>query len=185
MDNVDLIITQALSGDQAAYTKLYNHFKRDVKMTLLTIVKDDDLAAELLQVTFIKAFERLDTYEPISFKFWLKTIATNVAIDHIRASKTGVSNVGLELDDPLDYRQLFSGEKNPEQQVIEKEDIVYMTMAFEKLRTDYRMVLELKYNQDLTYEEIAEIMGKPPGTIKSLLHKAKQRISSIFRELTN
>ena len=92
-EDEDLLIQQAKLGKQDAFTELYDRHHKLIRYIIYDIVKNEDVADDLLSVTFTKAFSRLESYvNPISFEMWLKTIAINTAIDYIRSSKNEKQN---------------------------------------------------------------------------------------------
>ena len=92
-----ILIEQAKHGDNKAFDQLYERYHRLIRYIIFDIVKDDELTQDLLSNTFIKAFSKLSSYvNPISFEAWLKTIAVNTTIDHIRATKDLCKNFSID-----------------------------------------------------------------------------------------
>lgn len=178
------LIKQAKEGKQAAFTKLYEKYKSTIRTTILQVVKNNDVADDLLSVTFHKAFSKIDSYvNHISFEMWLKTIAINTAIDYIRSSKNEKQNHYIDSED--NYIQLDSNDLSPEEVIMKQETVEQLKVALHKLRSKYRNILELRYFKGLSYEELATELGVPIGTVKSDLNKAKKRLREFFDNINN
>ena len=94
------LIKQAKEGNQLAFTKLYEKYKQIIYVTIYRIVNNKDAADDLLSITFVKAFSKLDSYVTnISFEMWLKTIAINSSIDYIRRTKKESANYWIDDSD--------------------------------------------------------------------------------------
>ena len=178
------LIKQAKEGKQSAFTKLYEKYNRIIYNTIYRIVNNKDAADDLLSVTFIKAFSKLESYvNNISFEMWLKTIAINTAIDYIRSSKNEKQNHYIDSED--NYIQLDSNDLSPEEAIMKQETVEQLKVALHKLRSKYRNILELRYFKGLSYEELATELGVPIGTVKSDLNKAKKRLREFFDNINN
>lgn len=183
-EDENLLIEQAKLGKQDAFTELYNRNHKLIRYLIYDIVKNDDVADDLLSITFTKAFARIDSYiNPISFRMWLKTIAVNSAIDYIRSTKNEKQNHYLDSED--NYIQLDNNDLSPEEEIIKRELVEQLKVALRKLRFKYRNILELRYFKGLSYEELAEELGVPVGTIKSDLNKAKKKLREFFNNIHN
>lgn len=178
-----ILIDQAKHGDQRAYSKLYKQYYNLLRYIIFDLVKNEDITKDLISTTFTKAFQKIDSYiNPISFEAWLKTIAVNTVIDHIRSTKNLQSNISIDNEDNLIQLPTLS---NPEIDFINSQSVEYLKIALSKLRTKYRRLLEEKYFNNLSYEELSVKLGIPVGTVKSDLHKAKRKLKYYFQKLTN
>lgn len=177
------LIEQAKQNNQKAFTELYNRHHRLIRYVIYDLVKNDELTADLLSVTFTKAFKKIDSYvNPISFEAWLKTIAVNTVIDHVRANKDQLRN--YSIDNEESSIQLEATEIDPETEIIKYESVELLKMALKKLRSKYRNLLELRYFKNLSYEELSAELGIPVGTVKSDLNKAKHRLRQFYQKLS-
>lgn len=183
--NVELDLVQRIKqGDESAFTILYNHHYKLIRYIISTFTKDDHVIDDLTSITFTKAFQKIESYvNPISFEMWLKTIANNTAIDYIRKMKDQQGN--QSIDEPDNYLQLPSTFTDPEQKIINSENLEQLKQAMTLLRSKYRELIELRYYKNYTYEQLADHFGVPQGTIKSDLHKAKKRLRHFFHEISN
>lgn len=178
-----ILIEQAKHGDNKAFNQLYERYHRLIRYIIFDIVKDDELTQDLLSNTFIKAFSKLSSYvNPISFEAWLKTIAVNTTIDHIRATKDLCKN--FSIDNETNTIQLEETAPDPESDMIKTENIELLRIALSRLRSKYRNLLELRYYQGLSYDQLSVKLGIPIGTVKSDLNKAKRRLRGIFHKLS-
>ena len=178
-----ILIEQAKHGDNKAFNQLYERYHRLIRYIIFDIVKDDELTQDLLSNTFIKAFSKLSSYvNPISFEAWLKTIAVNNTIDHIRATKDLCKN--FSIDNETNTIQLEETAPDPESDMIKTENIELLRIALSRLRSKYRNLLELRYYQGLSYDQLSVKLGIPIGTVKSDLNKAKRRLREIFHKLS-
>lgn len=183
-EDEDLLIEQAKLGKQDAFTELYNRHYKLIRYIIYDIVKNDDVADDLLSITFTKAFARINSYvNPISFEMWLKTIAVNSSIDYIRSTKNEKQNHYIDSED--NYVQLDSNDLTPEEAMMKEETAEQLKVALRKLRYKYRNIIELRYFKGLSYEELAEELSVPIGTVKSDLNKAKKKLREFFNNINN
>lgn len=172
-------IEKAKQGDQRSFTYLFNRYYNLVKYVVYGIVKNESIAEEIVSTTFTKAFQRISTYvNYISFEMWLKKIASNSAIDYIRHVKNDEDL--YYVDDELNYIQLESQEFDPESTMVGSEDREILLDKLARLRSTYRNALEMRYLRGMSYKDISETLGRPIGTIKSDLFKAKQKLKRFY-----
>lgn len=183
MKDENALIDQAKRGDEAAFTELYNKYRNLIRYIIWDLVKDSDLTEDLLSITFTKAFEKIQMYtNPISFQAWLKTIAVNTVIDWIRINKKKqILEDSLNADDNTIQ---LEGDTTPESELIMSESISNLKVALSKLRAKYRKLLELRYFENMSYEELSAELDIPIGTIKSDLNKAKKRLKTFYQTIS-
>jgi RNA polymerase sigma factor (sigma-70 family) len=172
-------------GDQKAYAELMARYRDTVYFMLLKMVNNRDDADDLTIEAFGKAFKRLDQYTPnYAFSTWLFKIASNNCIDFIRKKKT----ITISLDKP--YSNDEGGEYgmdiraeilDPEEKVMKKEKIQMLRVVVEKLKPKYRDLVEMRYFEELSYEEIAVKTGLPLGTVKAQLFRAREFLFNILK----
>jgi RNA polymerase sigma factor (sigma-70 family) len=180
------LVTRAIEKhDQAAYAELLDRYKESVYFLLLKMVNNKDDAEDLTIEAFGKAFKNIAQYTPnFAFSTWLFRIATNNCIDFIRKKRT----VTLSLDRTftssdgdemtMDVR---SDSLDPEEHLIRKQKNILMRSLVEKLKPRYRVLIELRYFQELSYEEIAERLDLPLGTVKAQLFRSREFLYNIIR----
>ncbi len=172
-------------GDQSAYAELMDRYKDSIYYMLLKMVNNKDDAEDLTIEAFGKAFNRLDQYTPnYAFSTWLFKIASNNCIDFIRRRKKGT----LSLDNPIygnDGDEMTidvkDHERNPEETAIHEQKVKLMREVVQKLKPRYRRLVELRYFEEFSYEEIAEELNLPLGTVKAQLFRAREFLYNIMK----
>lgn len=178
------LVLAAIYGDQSAYATLLNRYRHSVYHQLYGMVKDKSDAEDLTLEAFGKAFNKLSSYEPrFAFSTWLFKIAINNCIDHIRKKRL----LTLSIDDAIlpDSNTSFAhnikdSKRNPEEVIIRDQKIGLMRKAVEVLSPKYRTMIEMRYFEELSYNEIAEELGVPLGTVKAQLFRAKEMLHAIL-----
>lgn len=174
------LIEKAKNGDKSAFTKLYEELSDKIKKDIMYIVKDETLADELLNDTFIKVWRKLDTYtQDISFQAWVKMIAVNCCIDHFRRNSDDKfvhiddSDITLQLPDN-------AGDVIARNELSDIVNTALLRIPFAK-----RRALELYYFNNLPYKEIAKLLRMPLGTVKSDINRAKKKLSNYLQKFQN
>jgi RNA polymerase sigma-70 factor (ECF subfamily) len=153
---------------------------------LLKMVNNKDDADDLTIEAFGKAFKRLEQYTPTyAFSTWLFKIATNNCIDFIRRKKANT----FSIDNPYSSgdgdemtMELRSHGPDPEEQMIKLQKEKLMRNVVDKLKPRYRQLVEMRYFQELSYEEIAEQLDLPLGTVKAQLFRAREFLLQIVKK---
>jgi len=179
------LVARARSGEERAYRTLLEKYERPVFSICLRMVRNRDEAADLSQEAFIKVFASLDRYNPAyAFSSWLFKITANLCIDHIRKRKIDT----LPMDEPVDsergemQRQYVAPDLNPEEELARVEKMTRLETAIGRLPEHYRIMLVLRHQEDLSYEEIAESLSIPLGTVKARIHRAREMLKGILGE---
>ncbi len=175
------------NGDQRAYAELLNNYRDSLYFMLLKMTNDPTDADDLTIEAFGKAFKNLSTYTPeFAFSTWLFRIATNNCIDFLRKKKklTYSINKGFNVNnEAMEMAQnLPSDIMDPEAKLIEKQKIMLMRAIVEKLKPRYRTLIELRYFDEYSYEEIAEHLEIPIGTVKAQLFRAREFLYLILKK---
>lgn len=174
------LIKQAKEGEQSAFTRLYNKYKTTIYITIYHIVNNKDVADDLLSVTFVKAFSKIDSYvNNISFEMWLKTIAINSSIDYIRRTKKEKSNYWID-DSDNNFQLTDSADQSPEDNFIFEETSAKLHDALSRLRFKYKNILKLRTEDNLSYKEISEQLGLTESQVKSTLNKAREKLKQLL-----
>ena len=181
------LVQRALKkGDQKAYAELMGRYKDTIFFMLLKMVRDKDDADDLTIEAFGKAFKNLHQYIPdFSFSTWLFKIANNNCIDFIRRRKAAVSiDRTYETADGDEISMEPKSETlNPEEKAIKKQKIQLMQSVVEKLQPRYRTLVELRYFQEKSYEEISQELELPIGTVKAQLFRARELLYHTLRHM--
>jgi RNA polymerase sigma factor (sigma-70 family) len=179
------LVQLALLGDQKAYAELMDRYKDALFFLLLKMVNNKIDAEDLTIEAFGKAFRNIHLYTPnFAFSTWLFKIATNNCIDFIRKNKANV----VSIDQPNDTEDSFSphvdiaaSTPDPEESMIKEQNAKLIQDLVSKLKPRYRRLLELRYFKEYSYEEIAEELELPIGTVKAQLFRAKELLSTYMK----
>jgi len=180
------LVAEALAGSERAFAALLRRFERPVYTLVLRMVRDRSLAEDLSQEAFLKAFDRLASFDPErKLSSWLFKIAHNTVIDHLRRREVETSSLdepfGDESDGPAWTIEDPSAE-TPEA-AAERADLSRaLTRAVGRLRPEYRQVVLLRYQAGLEYAEIADATGFPLGTVKTYIHRARKELAGLLSE---
>ena len=179
-----VLVEEAKKGKQAAYAELMDRYRDSIYFTMLKMVKNTDDADDLTIEAFGKAFNRLEQYSPsFAFSTWLFKIASNNSIDFIRKKRIQVTSMDSGLTnsegDTMQIDVRSSG-LNPEETVIHGQRIDHMRLLVSKLKPKYRELVEKRYFEEMSYEEIAEEMNLPLGTVKAQLFRARDFLASML-----
>ena len=177
-------------GDERAAAELLRRFERPVFSLIYRMVRDRELAEDLAQEAFVRAFNNLARYDP-SFKFssWLFKVAYNLTIDHLR--KKRLDTISIHGSPSAVTREaqaataiaLESPDERPDDELISREIGSEIELAIGELREEYRSVIILRHLEGRSYEEISEIMDVPLGTVKTYIHRARKELQDQLQHL--
>ena len=182
------LVERAKAGDVGAFKALVIRYQRKVYAVALGIVKDPDLAWDVAQEAFVRVHERLETFEgKAAFSTWLFRVATHLAIDAIRKERASRRQ---ELDDTDEAAVAEGGEgilstalgNDPRENVLRRELAGEIERALATLSPDHRVILVLREVEGLSYEELAERLEIPKGTVMSRLFHARKKMQVALRE---
>jgi len=178
----ELIKNALRDGDQYAYADLMNFYRDSLYFTMLKITRDPHDADDLTIEAFGKAFKNLAQYTPeFAFSTWLFKIATNNCIDFMRKKKKGISTVNTGIDDDDMSEQVVTMGLNPEEQVINSQKIHLMREVVKRLKPHYKKLIDMRYFKEYTYDEIAEELNLPLGTVKAQLFRSREFLFNILK----
>ncbi len=179
------LVEKALNGNQMAYASLMDMYRESIYFMMIKMVRSEDDAEDLTIEAFGKAFNRLHQYSPsYAFSTWLFKIASNNAIDFIRKKRIKVTSMDTAYTNDegesvsLDVK---STEKDPEEVTMHAEKVVLLREVVKKLKPRYRDLIEKRYFQELSYDEIAVDMGLPLGTVKAQLFRARAFLADMIK----
>lgn len=179
------LVQKARLGDQNAFAELMDRYRDSIYFMLLKMVQNKDDADDLTIEAFGKAFNRLDLYTPnFAFSTWLFKIASNNAIDFIRRKKKNTISIDQAIggdDGDEMYMDLKSDGLTPEEISIREQKVKIMRQVVQKLKPRYRQLVEMRYFEQLSYEEISEKLELPLGTVKAQLFRARDLLFEILR----
>lgn len=184
------VVLIARAGREAAYRELIRRYERPVFALLFRMVRDRELAEDLAQETFIKALNAIESYRP-EFKFssWIFKIANNAAIDHLRRRELDTLSLDgsphAETPEQMQATALQIGarQESPLDAVEAKELGGAIEQAIAQLRPEYRSCILLRHVEGRAYEEIAEILNLPLGTVKTYIHRARNELRQTLAHL--
>jgi RNA polymerase sigma-70 factor (ECF subfamily) len=170
---LDLIV-RCQSGDREAFESLFHLFHEDVFRFAHLVVRDAGLAQDVVQESFLKVFRSIDKFQfRSSFKSWLYRVAVNEAISLLRRRKVK-EDPNLAVDPHHELSKAVARDWQPEEAFLEREERSLLRWAIGQLAPGHRSVVVLKYFHDFSDIEIAAVVGCPPGTVKSRLHRARE-----------
>ena len=184
------VVAKSRDGDETAYRELIRRYERPVFSLIFRMVRDREIAEDLSQETFIKVLNAIGTYRP-EFKFssWVFKIANNTAIDHLRRreldtlSLEGSPHAATPEAMEATALQLGTGVASPLDDVASRELGGEIEAAINRLRPEYRCCILLRHVEGRAYEEIADILGLPLGTVKTYIHRARNELRVMLAHL--
>ncbi len=183
LEDFDLIDQAVDQKDQQAYAALMKRYKKAVYFMILKMIRDADDAEDLTMEAFAKAFKNLHKFKKdYTFSTWLFRIATNNTIDFIRKKKLKTMSLNTTLSDDGGNAVTIDVEdddNNPQDEFIKSQRIEMVRVFVDKLPAKYRKLVELRYFQELSYDEIAQELDKPLGTVKAQLHRSRELLFEI------
>ena len=175
-------IEKAKNGDQVAFTYLLDHFWNEVYGFMLKRTENETTAEDITIETFSKAFDKLSTYNSeFQFNTWLIAIAKNVHIDLLRKKK---SNLFVAITDEQDRLALNIADTTPsaEDKLITEQNLSRLLQFIKELKPHYQEVIQLRYFQELSYQEIADKINEPISNVKIKLLRAKKLLAEIIQQ---
>ncbi len=180
------LVRAALAGSERAFSSLVERHGRGVLSLVSRIVQNREDAEDVAQEAFVKAFTRLDTFDP-AYKFsnWLFKIAHNTALDALRKRKTGP--VAVETETEEEQQALWSRAADPmspppDEAAAMAEFRGDVESALSRLRPEYRAVIVLRHVEGRAYEDIAQILSLPLGTVKTFLFRARRELAGLLEQ---
>ena len=174
-------IEKAKVGDQVAFTYLLNHYWNEVYGFMLKRTENETDTEDIVIETFAKAFDKLSTYN-IEFQFntWLIAIAKNVHIDMLRKKR---SSLFVDLNGAEDNHayNIADTTLSAEDELIRQQNLASLLNCIKGLKPHYQEVIQLRYFQEMSYQEIADELAEPLNNIKIKLLRAKNLLAEIIR----
>ena len=184
------IVVLARAGQEAAYRELIRRYERPLFSLLYRMVRDRELAEDLAQETFIKALNSIESYRSeYKFSSWIFKIANNTAIDHLRRRELDTLSLEgsphAETPEAVEATALQIGDRqeSPLDAVEARELGGQIEQAIAQLRPEYRSCILLRHVEGRAYEEIAEILNLPLGTVKTYIHRARNELRQALAHL--
>lgn len=178
------LVLSAINGNQKSYEELFKRYKDAIFFMLLKMVNNKNDAEDLTFEAFGKAFRNIKQYSPkYAFSTWLFKIASNNCIDFLRKKKGNTISIDGR-DDSENERTipLESNTLNPEQEFIKDQKAKIMRNEVGRLKERYRRLIELRYFEEFSYEEIAKELNLPIGTVKAQLFRARELLFNTLKD---
>lgn len=181
LKNIEL----AINGDQEAYAKIMRKYKLSIQNLIYKMVYDKKEVEDLIQEAFIKAFTSLQNYnKQYAFSTWLFRIAINNTIDYLRKKRVSTFSIddeGEDKNEEITY-EIPDSTFLADRDLINEQKEKVINEAIASLPEKYRMIIELRHLDDLSYEEISERLQIPIGTVKANLFRARELLNKYLRK---
>jgi RNA polymerase sigma-70 factor (ECF subfamily) len=178
----DEIIERCLNGDQAAWEAIVRMYRRKVFNVAYKFVGRHDQAEDLTQDVFLKLYKSLDTFDRrANFQTWLISVSRNLCIDHYRAVRKERETINRDVD-PSDFAPA-SPDTRVDTQLEQRDRVKLLRKALDKLAPTLRTAVMLRDIQELTYQEIADQLHLPEGTVKSRINRGRTELARQIQRL--
>lgn len=180
-----VLIRRALAGDQKAFKKLRTKYYEAIYNLIYRMIREKDEVEDLTQEAFIKAFTSLASFnDEYAFSTWLYKIATNNSIDYIRRKKLQTFSIDKPIESKeSDYSyELPDSTYEPDQNMMDRQRKKLLEDAINSLPAKYRQVIHLRHVEEKEYQEIAEMLNLPLGTVKAHIFRAREMLNKYLRD---
>lgn len=181
----DVLVQQAIGGKEKAFSKIVEKYERALYYHILKMVRNKEVVEDLVQEAFVKAFDNLNSYNTnYAFSTWLYRIATNHTIDYLRKKKLKT----LSINEPVKTREgemkmeLPDEDFQTDRQVMHKQRKMIIEEAIENLPSKYRKVIQMRHMEEKSYQEIADILDLPLGTVKAHIFRARELLYKALKD---
>ena len=184
------LVRRCLEGDQRSAREIVSRYERPLFSIVHRNLRDSALAEDVTQEAFVRAFDRLETYD-FSYRFssWLFKIAYNLSVDELRRKKLDTVSIHGAPDATTQEEQEATAvtpvaqDEDPEERFEARQLGEEIEAAIGELRPDYRTAVVLRHIEGRSYDEIAEIMEIPLGTVKTYIHRARKELQGSLAHL--
>lgn len=177
------LVRRALDGEDAAFAQIVRRYERGLYNLAVRMVRDQEQARDLTQEVFIRVHRSLARYDPVyPFPSWIFRVASNLCIDWIRRRRVDTVSLDAALPghDSSPARDVAADDPDPERVLLEKDRARILGEALTELPEAHRLVLLLRHQRDLSYDEIALALNVPLGTAKARIHRAREALRKIL-----
>ncbi|MBU0984118.1 MAG: sigma-70 family RNA polymerase sigma factor [candidate division Zixibacteria bacterium] len=185
-DDESTIIAEALAGSQKAYTLLVERHRAAIFHIINRIVRNQEAANDLVQETFMKAFASLASYRSeYRFSTWLYKIAANSSIDFLRKKRIQALSLDRPIETPNGAMEIEVADYSyhPGRDYERKQQRFSIEEAISSLPAKYREVIVYRHKEDKSYEEIADSLGIPVGTVKARIFRARELLKKKLKNI--
>lgn len=178
------LVQKCISGDREAFRPLVEAYQQTLFTTIIRMVHDPETARDITQEAFVKAYTKLNTFDTrYPFRIWLTKIAVNTAIDFLRKFKPQ----NISIDAPVDADesqelklQLPDPKMSPQETIEQAETSSLVRKAVMELDPKLKAVIVLRHFEEMDYEQIAEILRIPLGSVKNRLFRAREKLHQVL-----
>lgn len=178
------LIAEALKGDQEAYARLMKKHHDAISNLIYRMINRQQEVEDLTQEAFIKAFAALHTFnDEYAFSTWLYKIATNNCIDYLRKRKLNTFSIDKPIQSGEGEYQFEIPDHSyiPDQGIIDRQQKMTIQEAIDALPEKYRRVIHMRHVEEKSYEDIAQELNLPLGTIKAHIFRAREMLNKFLR----
>ena len=180
MDSEPALIRRAQKGEQDAFAALVDEHQRYVYNLALRLVKDENEALDLTQETFVRAWTALPNFRGQSqFRTWLYRITTNLCYNRLPGLRRALNDLGDDVMEEIPETNF----DNPAYKFESSETRIHLYKAIDELDDNYKLLITLRYQNELSYEEIASTLNLPLGTVKTGIFRAKEQLRKSLAHL--
>lgn len=185
-EDFNLVRKARENNDEKAYAELMDRYRKPVFFMVYKMLNKSDESEDLTIEIFAKAFININKYSPdFAFSTWLFRIATNHCIDYIRKKKLDTTSIDdtitTSAGDEIGI-QILDLEMNPHESAVNKQKIELVRLVVQNLPDKYRKLVMLRYFRELAYEEIADELDLPIGTVKAQLFRAREILFKVMKD---
>ena len=174
-------IESAKKGKQGAFSFLLHHYWNQVYGFQLKRIANEHEAEDITIETFSKAFDKLDTYNSsYTFGTWLTTISKNIQIDKHRKKKTSIFSKTADTSDEV-FKKIPDHSPTAEDKLITEQNLAELLRYIKQLKPHYQDVINLRYFQEMSYQEISEALEEPLNNVKVRLLRARKLLAEIIK----
>lgn len=174
------LIEMILAGNNTCYTALFERYRVQLYSATLQKCGNEQDTEDIIQETYVKVYFNLSHYNPdYTFGQWVYTIARNLFIDFTRRKKNIGSTISIDGSGVNDINPA-SDSLNPEEHIISRQNGNQLDSLMHELPPHYRIIIELRFIGEYSYEEISERLGMPIGTVKTQIHRARERLCALI-----
>jgi len=180
--NIDALIERCLAGDQAAWEEIVRLHRRKVFNIAYKFVGKHDLAEDLTQDIFLKLYRSLNTFDRrANFQTWLISVSRNLCIDHYRSVRKERETINRDVD--ASTLMPVARDRSAYAQLELRDRVQLLRAALDTLPPTLRTAVLLRDIQELTYQEIAERLNVPEGTVKSRINRGRTELARQIQKL--
>ena len=175
------LVRRCLKGDELAFAELVSRYEVTLYRLAWRMLRDEEEARDVVQEAFLRVFRALNTYDQNrKFSTWILRISTNLCIDRYRRRKMRLLSIEAGEEEGRRPIVLVDGGPSPEEYHRRNALAETLDRLVAGLPGIYRTVIELRYKQSLAYDEIAEVLEIPLGTVKARLHRAHRHLKDLL-----